>query len=96
VAARAKIVAQQGHNLTELSAELGKRDASIGALKADIAARDERLALGEGTIKGLTAQVGAQREEIARLAAELARLRDNLGSTDEVPSLQAAVADGSP
>jgi uncharacterized coiled-coil protein SlyX len=80
-----------------LSAELGKRDASIGALKADIAARDERLALGEGTIKGLTAQAGAQREEIARLAAELARLRDKLGSTvaDQAPSLQAAAADAS-
>jgi hypothetical protein len=90
VAARAKIG-------TQLSAELGKRDASIEALKADIAARDERLALGEGTIKGLTAQVGAQREEIARLAAELARLRDDLSPTvaDEPPSLQAAVADGS-
>lgn len=97
VAARAKLVMERDRNLAELSAELGKRDASIGALKADIAARDERLALGEGTIKGLTAQVGAQREEISHLAAELARFRDNLGSTvsDEAPSLQEAVADGS-
>jgi hypothetical protein len=96
VAAKATRIKQLDVNVAGLGSEIAKRDASIVALKAEIAARDEKLAFGEGTIKGLTAQVMAQREEIARLAAELTRMRDDLGGNapNHAQTLKKVAADG--
>ncbi len=72
------------------SARIKQQESDLAGLKAELAVRAEKLAFGEGTIKGLTAQAVAQREEIARLAAELARVRDS-----QTHPLQVAVAEGS-
>lgn len=95
-AAEAAHIKQQDADLAGARLEIARRDTSISALKDEIAARDEKLAVAEGMIKGLTAQVVAQREEIARLAAELARASDSPASTDieQVRCLHAATADG--
>ena len=83
-AAKASRVKHQDSDIAKLRADLLTRDESIGALKGEAAAREaqsadmlRQLAVGEGTIRGLTAQVVAQRDEIARLTDELARAREN-------------------
>ena len=79
------------------AARIKQQEGDLAVLKREIAGRDEKLAFGEGTIKGLTAQVVAQREEVARLAAELAHVRDGQGGSEpnQTHPLQVAAADGS-
>ncbi len=85
-------IRQQGSDIATLRAELLTRDESIGALKRDAADHEaqsaamlRKRALDEGTVKGLTAQVAAQRDEISRLTDELARARDRTGAAATNP-----------
>jgi hypothetical protein len=79
------------------AARIKQQESDLADLKSEIADRDEKLAFGEGTIKGLAAQAAAQREEIARLADELDRVRVSRGGAEssQTHPLHAAVADGS-
>jgi hypothetical protein len=101
-AAKASRVKHQDSDVAKLRADLLTRDESIGALKGEAAAREaqsadmlRQLAVGEGTIRGLTAQVVAQRDEIARLTDELARARENTAahSPEQRHALHAVVGE---
>lgn len=51
---------------------------------------DTQLTVREGMVKGLTAQVAAQRDEIARLSVELTQIRDSTVAPDPAVASRAA------
>ena len=84
-AAKAARIKQLDGDIAGLRAELLTRHRSIGVLQnlaagseSQLADARRQVAISEGTIKGLTAQVVGQQDEIARLTDELARARNNV------------------